>query len=80
VIVATIAGARWRLWPNGHPVVRLASGRDLDVAAMASDRVGKGVPLLVDVYTDAAAGPPQWPRVTPGCRCWPGPGGLKRWS
>jgi SAM-dependent methyltransferase len=41
VIVATIAGARWRLWPNGHPVVRLASGRDLDVAAMASDPAGR---------------------------------------
>lgn len=31
VIVSTIHGAHWRLWPNGHPVVRLASGRDLDV-------------------------------------------------
>ena len=57
VIVATVAGARWRLWPNGHPVVRLASGRDLDVAAAASDRVSKGAPRLADVYADAAAGP-----------------------
>ena len=48
---------RWRLWPNGHPVVHLASGRDLDVAAMASDRVSKGAPLLADVYADAAADP-----------------------
>lgn len=54
VIVATVTGARWRLWPNGHPVVHLASGRDLDVAAMASDRVGKGAPRLADVYADAA--------------------------
>jgi Family of unknown function (DUF6278) len=54
VIVATVAGARWRLWPNGHPVVRLASGRDLDVAAMASDRMSKGTPRLADVYADAA--------------------------
>jgi hypothetical protein len=57
VIVATVAGARWRLWPNGHPVVHLASGRDLDVAAMASDRVSKGAPRLADVYADAAADP-----------------------
>jgi Family of unknown function (DUF6278) len=57
VIVATVAGARWRLWPNGHPVVRLSSGRDLDVTVLASDRVGKGAPLLADVYADAAAGP-----------------------
>jgi hypothetical protein len=54
VIVATVAGARWRLWPNGHPVVHLASGRDLDVAAVASDRVNRGAPRLADVYPDAA--------------------------
>ncbi len=54
VIVATVEGARWRLWPNGHPVVRLAPGRDLDVAAMASDRMSKGAPRLADVYADAA--------------------------
>ena len=57
VIIATVAGARWRLWPNGHPVVHLASGRDLDVAAMASDRVSKGAPRPARVYADAAAGP-----------------------
>jgi Family of unknown function (DUF6278) len=57
VIVATVAGACWRLWPNGHPVVRLASGRDLDVDAMANDRVSRGTPLLADVYADAAADP-----------------------
>jgi hypothetical protein len=37
-------------------VVRLSSGRDLDVVAMANDRVSKGAPLLADVYADAAAG------------------------
>jgi hypothetical protein len=59
VIVATVAGAHWRLWPNGHPVVRLASGRDLDVTAMASERVSKGAPRLADIYADAAADPPR---------------------
>jgi Family of unknown function (DUF6278) len=59
VIVATVAGAHWRLWPNGHPVVRLASGRDLDVAAMTSERVSKGEPRLADIYADAAADPPR---------------------
>jgi len=54
VIVATVAGARWRLWPNGHPVVHLSSGRDLDVAVVVSDRVNKGAPRLADVYADAA--------------------------
>lgn len=59
VIIATVPGARWRLWPNGHPVVCLSSGRDLDVVAMAGDRVSKGAPLLANVYADAAAGPPR---------------------
>jgi len=59
VIVGTVAGAHWRLWPNGHPVVRLASGRDLDVAAMTSERVSKGAPRLADIYADAAADPPR---------------------
>jgi hypothetical protein len=57
VIIATVPGTSWRLWPNGHPVVRLPSSRELDVVAMANDRVSKGAPLLADVYADAAAGP-----------------------
>ena len=55
VIVSTIDGAQWRLWPNGHPVVRLASGRDLDVIALSHDRVARGHPRLADVYADAAS-------------------------
>jgi hypothetical protein len=55
VIVAAAAGARWRLWPDGHPVVCLASGRDLDVAAMAGDRVRKGRALLFGAHAGAAA-------------------------
>jgi hypothetical protein len=51
VIVATIPGARRRLRPDGHPVVRLATGRDLDVVAMANDRMAKGAPC--------------WPMSTP---------------
>jgi hypothetical protein len=54
VLVSTIRGAHWRLWPNGHPVVRLASGHDLDVIALAHDRVGSGLPRLADIYADAA--------------------------
>jgi Family of unknown function (DUF6278) len=46
------------LWPNGHPVVRLATGQDLDVVALANDRISKGAPLLADVYADTVAGPP----------------------
>ncbi len=57
VIIASVVGARWRVWPNGHPVIRLASGRVLDVVAMGNDRVSKGAPRLIDVFADAAAAP-----------------------
>lgn len=57
VIIASVPGARWRVWPNGHPVVRLVSGRELDVIAVAHDRVSQGAPRLVDAYADAAADP-----------------------
>jgi hypothetical protein len=56
VIIESLAGARWRLWPNGHPVIRLASGRELDVVAMGTARVSKGVPRLTDAFADAATG------------------------
>ncbi len=59
VIVSTIPGTRWRLWLNGHPVIRLPSGRDLDVVALADDRVSNGTPLLADIYASAAANPPH---------------------
>jgi hypothetical protein len=55
VIISTVPGARWRLWPNGHPVVRLSSGLDLDVVAMANDRVDTGQPRLTEVYANAAS-------------------------
>jgi len=57
VLVVNVPGARWRLWPNGHPVIRLPSGRDLGVVALAHDRATKGTPLLADIYA-TAAGPP----------------------
>ncbi len=56
VIVASIPGARWRLWPNGHPVVRRATGRDLDVVALASDRISTGTPRLASIHAAAQAG------------------------
>ena len=55
VIVATVRGARWQLRPNGHPLIRLASGRELDVVAVAHDRVATGQSRLIDVYTNAAS-------------------------
>lgn len=56
VIITSVAGARWRVWPNGHPVIRLESSRELDVIAMGNDRMNKGAPRLLAVFADAAAG------------------------
>jgi hypothetical protein len=56
VIINNTAGARWRVWPNGHPVVRTASGHELDVVAIANRRFSTGGPRLADVYADAIAG------------------------
>ena len=53
VIVATVPGARWFVWPNGHPVVRTASGRNLDVVALASRRVTEGSPTLSAILDEA---------------------------
>ncbi len=39
LIVTNREGARWVVWPNAHPVVRLPSGRDLDVTAIAGERI-----------------------------------------
>jgi len=57
VIIASVPGARRRAWPNGHPVVRLAVGRELNVVAVANDRARQGVPHLTDINADAAARP-----------------------
>ena len=56
VIINSAAGARWRVWPNGHPVVLTESGRELDVVAMANRRFRTGKPRLAEVYSDAVTG------------------------
>jgi hypothetical protein len=58
VIVSTIHGAHWRLWPNGDPAVRLASGHDLDVIALANNRLRSGQPRLAAVYADVVTTDP----------------------
>lgn len=46
-------GARWQVWPNGHPVIRLPSGHDLDVVAIANDAARAGKLELAKRYADA---------------------------
>lgn len=53
VLVRAISGARWHVWPNGYPVVRLRSGQDLDVVDLAHSRVGRGSPRFTEVYERA---------------------------
>lgn len=61
VLVAQKAGARWHVWPNGHPVVRFAAHDDIDVLVLATQRVFHGTPKLPDVLTDL-----PYPDRTPG--------------
>ncbi|MGH3263242.1 MAG: DUF6278 family protein [Trebonia sp.] len=53
VIVRHVPGAVGRAWPNGHPVVRLPSARDLDVIAQAERRVTSHHGTLTSIYTAA---------------------------
>jgi hypothetical protein len=56
MIINNVEGARWRVWPNGHPVVLTASGREHDVIGLANRRMRADGPPLAEVYADAVAG------------------------
>ena len=55
VLVRHLRQARWQVWPNGHPVVRLPLGRDFDVVAAVNDGARAGQPGLAARYADAIA-------------------------
>jgi hypothetical protein len=54
VIVRTVRGASWQVWPGGQPVVRLASGREINVVEAGLDWAVSGSPELFQVYAEAA--------------------------
>ncbi|MFI6348252.1 DUF6278 family protein [Streptomyces sp. NPDC050560] len=54
VIVRTVPGAGWHVWPAGQPVVRLASGREIQVVEAGLDWAVGGSPELSRVYAEAA--------------------------
>ncbi|MGK5627678.1 DUF6278 family protein [Streptomyces sp. URMC 123] len=54
VIVRTVPGASWCLWPNGQPVVTLPSGREIDVVAAGLDWAVGGAPQLSHVHAEAS--------------------------
>ncbi len=56
VIVRTVPGAVWQVWPDGRPVVRLSSGREIDVVAAGETWAAGGSPELTQVYAEAAEG------------------------
>jgi hypothetical protein len=54
VMVRNLRHAQWHVWPNGHPVVRLSSGRTFDVVALVGQQASTGELQLADLYADAA--------------------------
>ncbi|GGL81298.1 hypothetical protein GCM10010129_26250 [Streptomyces fumigatiscleroticus] len=54
VVVRTVPGAAWEIRPDGQPVVRLASGREIDVVACGHDWAASGVPELSQLYAEIA--------------------------
>jgi Family of unknown function (DUF6278) len=53
IIVGNVRGARWTVLLNGHPVVGLASGRQIDVTELVDQRLRRGGRSLPDIYSDA---------------------------
>ncbi|MFE3771640.1 MULTISPECIES: DUF6278 family protein [unclassified Streptomyces] len=54
VVVRTVPGAVWHVWPDGQPVVRLVSGREIDVVAAGHAWADDGAPELSQVYAEVA--------------------------
>ncbi|GAA3803966.1 DUF6278 family protein [Streptomyces phyllanthi] len=56
VIVRTVPGAGWAIPPDGQPVVRLASGREIDVVDAGRTWAASGAPELSQLYAEVAEG------------------------
>ncbi|WP_030613199.1 DUF6278 family protein [Streptomyces sclerotialus] len=54
VLVRTVRGAAWKMWPDGQPVVRMPSGREVDVVAAGLEWAASGAPELSRLYTEVA--------------------------
>ncbi|GKQ35948.1 DUF6278 family protein [Streptomyces sp. A012304] len=54
VIVRTVPGAVWQVWPGDRPVVRLLSGREFDVVTAGQEWAASGVPELSQLYAEVA--------------------------
>jgi hypothetical protein len=56
VIVRTVRGAAWQVTPDGRAVIRLASGRELDVVEAGHEWAQGGTPELSQSHAEAAEG------------------------
>ncbi|RSS83246.1 DUF6278 family protein [Streptomyces sp. WAC06614] len=56
VVVRTVPGAHWQVWPNGQPVIVLASGRELNVVESGVSWAMTGSPELSQAYAEASEG------------------------
>ncbi|MFH8366800.1 DUF6278 family protein [Streptomyces sp. NPDC018031] len=56
VVVRTVPGAAWQILPDGRPVVRLASGREIDVVAAGLEWAAVGAPELSQRYAEVSEG------------------------
>ncbi|MEV0225409.1 DUF6278 family protein [Streptomyces sp. NPDC050704] len=54
VIVRTVPGAVWEVWPGDRPVVRLVSGREIDVVEAGHDWAASGAPELSQLYAEVS--------------------------
>ncbi|MFJ5995106.1 DUF6278 family protein [Streptomyces sp. NPDC092370] len=54
VIVRTVPGAAWEIRSDGQPVVRLTSGREVDVVDAGREWAVNGVPELSQLYAEVA--------------------------
>ncbi|MCF6522913.1 DUF6278 family protein [Streptomyces sp. JJ36] len=52
VILRTVPGAAWQLWPGGQPVVRLPSGLEVDVLEEGRSWAATGTPELSQIYAE----------------------------
>jgi Family of unknown function (DUF6278) len=53
VILGNVVGSRWHVWPNGHPVIALKTGRELDVTSLAHERLNRSGTSLPSLYAKA---------------------------
>ncbi|WP_424211124.1 DUF6278 family protein [Streptomyces sp. BI20] len=56
VVVRTVPGAAWEIRPDGQPVIRLASGRELNVVESGISWAFTGSPELGQAHGEAAEG------------------------